>query len=117
MAQHILDMAFELGKLIKESDQFKAVQRKESIMLQDDGAQKLLTQYQKIQQDYQQRQMQGKKLTPEDIKAFEELEVKLLENSLIKDFTEAKGDFDDLLKNVNETINKTMVGAITPKEQ
>jgi cell fate (sporulation/competence/biofilm development) regulator YlbF (YheA/YmcA/DUF963 family) len=115
MAQHILDMALELGKLIKESDQFKDVQAKEGIMLQDAKARELLNNYQKIQQDYQQRQIKGIKLTPEDIKAFEEMEVKLLENGSIKDFTEAKGNFDDLLKNVNETINKSMIGA-APKE-
>lgn len=116
MAQHILDMALELGQLIKESDQFKNAQQKENTMLQDANAQKLLDKYQKIQQEYQQRQIQGKQLTPEDIKDFELMELKLLENPLIKDFTEAKGNFDDLLKSVNETINKTMIGAKVPKE-
>lgn len=109
MKQNILDMALELGKLIKESEQFKTVQNKENIMLQDGPAQKLLTEYQKTQLAYQQKQLQGQKLTPEDIKAFEELEIKLLENSYIKDFTEAKGIFDDLLKTVNETINNAMM--------
>jgi cell fate (sporulation/competence/biofilm development) regulator YlbF (YheA/YmcA/DUF963 family) len=109
MKQNILDMALELGKLIKESEHFKKVQHNETIMLQDAAAQKLLTDYQKLQQAYQLKQQQGQKLTPEDIKAFEELEIKLLENSYIKEFTEAKGVFDDLLKSVNETINKSMM--------
>lgn len=115
MKQNILDMALELGKLIKESEQFKTVQNKENVMLQDVPAQKLLTDYQKTQLAYQQKQQQGQKLTPEDIKAFEELEVKLLENSYIKDFTEAKGIFDDLLKTVNETINNAMMADETPQ--
>lgn len=116
MSQNILDMAFELGKLIKESQIFKNVQQNENLMLQDDTAKKLLSEYQKLQQAYQQKQLQGQKLTPEDIKVFENMELKLMENPLIKDFTEAKGIFDDLLKKVNETINTAMNSDQTKKQ-
>lgn len=116
MVQHILDMSLELGKLIKQSEAFKQLQAKEAVMLQDDNAQKLLADYQKIQLTYQQKQMQGQKLTPEDIKAFEEMELKLLENHYIKDFVKAKGVLEDLLKSVNETINKAMLGGKTSQE-
>lgn len=108
MAQHILDMALELGKLIKESEQFKNTQIKEADMFQDEEAKKLLGVFRDTQMAYAQKQQKGEKLTPGDIKAFEEMELTLLENSNIKEFTEAKGLFDDLLKTVNETINKAM---------
>ncbi|MBM7854147.1 cell fate (sporulation/competence/biofilm development) regulator YlbF (YheA/YmcA/DUF963 family) [Desulfohalotomaculum tongense] len=109
MSQQILDQALELGKLIAESEEFSAVQEKEAAMLKDPAAQELLKEYQQLQQQYQQKQMRGEQITPEEIKAFEEKEVKMLENQFINEFHKAQNKFQNLLNTVNETINKAML--------
>ncbi|MBO8137593.1 MAG: YlbF family regulator [Desulfotomaculum sp.] len=109
MSKQILEKALELGKHIAESEEFASVQEKEAAMLQDPDAKKLLMEYQELQQKYQQKQMQGEKITPEDIKIFESKEIEMLDNENIKKFHEAKDKFQDLLNLVNETINKAML--------
>lgn len=109
VSKQILEKALELGKHIAESEEFASVQEKEAAMLQDPDAKKLLMEYQELQQKYQQKQMQGEKITPEDIKIFESKEIEMLDNENIKKFHEAKDKFQDLLNLVNETINKAML--------
>ncbi|WP_034638823.1 YlbF family regulator [Desulfofalx alkaliphila] len=117
MSQAIMDQALELGRRISESAEFKAVQEKEKNMLQDEAAQKLLKEFQELQQKNQQKQMQGKQITPEDIKEFEAMELKMLENPFIKDFSEAQNAFQNLLNTVNQTINKAMLSARDEQQQ
>ncbi len=109
MSQAIIDKALELGKKIADSDEFNEVQEKEKLMLQDPAADQLLRQFQQLQMKHQQKQMQGKQLSQDDIQEFETFETKMLENPKIKDFYEAQSKFQDLLNNVNQTINKAMM--------
>lgn len=109
MSQQVLDQAFELGKKIAESDEFKAVQQAESTMLSDPEAQKLLMEFQQMQQQQRQKQESGLPITPDEIKNFEQMELKMLQNPLIKNFSEAQHNFQELLNTVNETINNTML--------
>lgn len=114
MSQQIFDQALELGKRISASDEFKAVQAKEAAMFQDEAAQGLLKEFQQLQQGHQQKQEQGHQITPAEIKSFEEMELKMLENPLIKAFSEAQSAFQKLLENVNKTINETMIPNTEP---
>lgn len=110
MSQEVFEQALELGRKIAESEEFKEVQRAESAMLKDSEAQKLLMEFQLLQQQQRQKQQSGISLTAEDIKQFEQIESKMLQNPLIKSFSEAQHKFQELLNAVNETINKTMLG-------
>ncbi|MCL0107831.1 YlbF family regulator [Peptococcaceae bacterium] len=109
MSQEVFEQALELGRKIAESEEFKEVQRAESAMLKDSEAQKLLMEFQLLQQQQRQKQQSGISLTAEDIKQLEQIESKMLQNPLIKSFSEAQHKFQELLNAVNETINKTML--------
>ena len=114
MSQHIFDQALELGRRISECQEFKEVQEKENAMLQDSAAQELLKEFQQMQQVNQQKQMQGQQITPEDIKAFEAMELRMMENPLIREFSESQNKFQNLLNTVNQTINKAMLANRAP---
>lgn len=104
-----MEKALELGKRIADSAEFNEVQEKEAAMLKDPAASELLQSFQQLQQQYQQKQMQGEQLAPEEIKAFEEKEATMMENPFIKEFQEAQEKFQNVLNTVNQTINQAMM--------
>lgn len=110
MAQNVIEQATLLGTMLKDSEEFKAVQQKETAMLQDADAQKALDEHQQARHSLQTKQMQGQQLSQEDIEAFKALESKMMEIAAVKEFYDAREKFESLLNNVNQTINNALLG-------
>lgn len=110
MSQNIIEQANLLGTMLKNSEEFKEVQQKEMIMLQNPDAQKALNEHEQARHSLQSKQMQGQQLTHEDIEALRAIEAKMLEVPAIKDFNDAREKFEALLNNVNQTINRALLG-------
>lgn len=109
MSQNIMEQAALLGNMLKESAEFKAVREREEAMLQDADASKALNQHQQMHTSLQMKQMQGQQLTQEDIQAFKDFESKMMENATVKEFNEAREKFEQLLNQVNTTINNALL--------
>ncbi len=107
----IIEKAHELGVMIKDSDEMKALRESEQAQAQDEEAQKLVAEF-NLKRMNLARDMQEGKMTQEDaIKANNDAFNEMVEKSeTIKAYVEAKKAFDKLVNGVNSVINIYIVG-------
>lgn len=107
----IVEKAHELGQMIKDSDEMKALHEAEETQAHDEQAQQLVAEF-NLKRMNLARDMQEKKLSQEDAikqnnEAFNEMVAK---SETIKNYVEAKKAFDKLVNGVNSTINIYIMG-------
>ncbi|AEF94270.1 protein of unknown function DUF964 [Desulfotomaculum nigrificans CO-1-SRB] len=110
MSDLILEKAFELGKLIAESDRYKTMREKEAAMMADVDAVMLIERYQDLQRSHQMARMQGQELTESQLNEVYELEDKMMQHPLIKEFALIQEDFQKFLNQVNDHISEGIEG-------
>lgn len=102
----IIEKAHELGQLIKESDEIKALHEAEAAQASDADAQQLVSDF-NIRRMNLAKSLQEGKITQEEAiaknnEAFEEM---VASSDVIKAYVEAKKAFDSLVNSVNNVIN------------
>ena len=107
----VIEKANELGQLIRECDEMKALTAAEEAQAKDDAAQELIKEF-NLKRMNLARDLQEGKMTQEDAikannEAFEEMVSK---SESIKAYVEAKKKFDNLLNGVNNIINLYITG-------
>lgn len=107
----IAEKAHELGQMIKDSDEMKALGAAEEAQAHDEAAQKLIAEF-NLKRMNLARDMQEKGLSQEDaIKQNNDAFNEMVEKSeTIKNYVEAKKAFDKLVTGVNSTINLYIMG-------
>jgi len=104
----VIDKALDLGKALTETDEYKEMQKAEAAMGQDPEARKLVTDFQNLHKAYQRMQSMGHKIEEEHMDKLREMHGRMMTNSLIKEYEEARSKFDNLLTEVNSKINQGM---------
>lgn len=107
----IFKKAHELGQLIKDSDEIKALKAAEAAQESDEEAQKLVAEFNMKRMNLA-KALQEEKITQEDAikennSAFEEM---VAASKVIKDYVEAKKAFDKMVNGVNNIINIYIMG-------
>ncbi len=107
----LLEKAHELGEMIKECPEMKALQDAEKRQEEDKDAQELLKEF-NLKRMNLIRDMQSEKITREEAtvknsQAFSEM---IEKSETIKNFVEAKKDFDAVVSEVNGIINYYITG-------
>jgi len=97
--------AEELGRLITQTEEYKEVKEKQSRLFQDQEAVALLQELQNLQVENERKKREGD-LTHEDIKKSEQLELKTLDNPLIRELHEAQIGLQKVLNTVMKNIIK-----------
>lgn len=107
----IIEKAHELGKLIKESAEMEALKTAEATQANDEEAQKFVAEF-NIKRMNLARDIQEGKMSQEDaIKANNEAFEEMVEKcQVIKDYVEAKKNFDKVVNDVNNIINIYIAG-------
>ncbi|SET09496.1 YlbF family regulator [Anaerobranca gottschalkii] len=100
----IKEKVMELAKLIKESEEFKAIKSAEARLKLDPQAQDLIKEFQILQHNILEKQYQGQQPDAEDIKKIQLLESQIGLNLTLKAVMEAQQNFEKLMTDVNETI-------------
>ena len=107
----VIEKANELGQLIKESPEMKALKAAEEAQAKDDAAQELIKEFNLKRMNLARDMQEGKMTQEEAIKknneAFEEMVSK---SESIKAYVEAKKAFDTMLNSVNNIINLYITG-------
>ena len=102
----VIEKANELGQLIKDCPEMKALTDAEQAQAKDDAAQELIKEINLKRMNLARDMQEGKMTQEEAIKAnneaFEEMGAK---SESIKAYVEAKKKFDNLLNGVNNIIN------------
>lgn len=107
----VIDKARELGELIQSSDEMKRMKQAEIAQEADENAKELLKEF-NMQRMNLARDMQKGEISREDAveknnKAFDEL---LEKSAVIKDYIDAKKEFDALVNQVNQILNFYITG-------
>lgn len=107
----LLEMANELGKMIKESPEMVALNAAEAAQEQDDEAKELLKEFNlkrmNLVRDMQENKITREEATQKNNEAFAEM---LEKSATIKAYIEAKKDFDAVVTQVNSIINFYITG-------
>ncbi|MDD6735127.1 MAG: YlbF family regulator [Clostridiales bacterium] len=107
----ILEKANELGQMIKDSAEMKALNEAEEAQSHDDEAQQLIADF-NIKRMNLAKKLREETLTQEEaVKQNNEAFNEMVEKSeTIKNYVEAKKAFDKLVNGVNSTINLYIMG-------
>lgn len=107
----ILEKAHELGEMIKQSEQMKAMDKADEVQQNDAVAQQLLAEYNlkrmNIARDLQQGKLEQGEAIIRNNEAFAEM---VKSNKSIEDFVEAKKNFDNLVSEINKILNYYITG-------
>ena len=107
----ILEKTHELGELIKESAEMKALNEAEEVQKNDAKAEELLQEYNlkrmNIARDFQEGKIQQAEAIIKNNEAFSEM---VKANKSIADYVEAKKAFDEMVAKVNQVLNYYITG-------
>ena len=102
----IFDKAQELGRMIGQSDEYKALRRAESTLREDKDTVAKLEKIQKLAAEVERTMAQGQMPSPETAEAYEGA-VRDLETSAVgQAYVVARANFDKLMGRVNEQIGQ-----------
>ncbi|MBQ3037732.1 MAG: YlbF family regulator [Clostridia bacterium] len=107
----ILEKAHELGELIKNSPEMKAMDEADEAQKNDKEAQELLQEFNlkrmNIARDMQAGKIQQAEAIVKNNEAFSEL---INKNKKIADYVEAKKAFDEMVTKINQVLNFYITG-------
>ena len=107
----IFEKAHELGEMIKESPEMKAMNKAEEAQQNDENAQTLLQEFNlkrmNLARDMQAGKIQQAEAIVKNNEAFSEMVNK---SKTISDYVEAKKAFDNLVQEVNKILNYYITG-------
>jgi cell fate (sporulation/competence/biofilm development) regulator YlbF (YheA/YmcA/DUF963 family) len=108
----IIDKAKELGNMLKESQQMINLKRSEEILMQDEKGKGILNDLYMLQQEMSNAMSETTdKTVLEDIqKRYSGKQDELLAYEVTKAYFEAKGNFDGLMKKINDVILYSVTG-------
>ena len=106
----ILVKAMELGAALSGSEELKQVQAAKQAMFADADALALLQEFQQRHQEFELLRAQGQRLTPEQKEAFQDIQMRMNENELVRSYFVAQERFDNVLRQVNQILNQAIQG-------
>jgi cell fate (sporulation/competence/biofilm development) regulator YlbF (YheA/YmcA/DUF963 family) len=98
------DKAHELGRVLKESNEFKQLAELHAKVNQDEMAKQMLDNFRAIQMELQQKQMQGMELTEEEIQKAQNVFEIVQQHELIGKLMEAEQRMSQLIGEINAII-------------
>ncbi len=111
--KEILELAQKLGNAIAESEEIKTYKEMEKIYFESEEAKAAMQQYEETRAKMT-VEAKEKGMTPETLQLFQqEMKAamdKLMENATVKNYLEAKSDFNDILTKVNSIISYCVQG-------
>ncbi len=107
----IFEKTRELGEMIQNSEQMKKAKNLEILQENNEEAQELLKAF-NLQRMNLARDMQNNKITREEaiLKNNEAFEEMLSKSEVIKNYIDAKKEFDELVNQINQILNFYITG-------
>ena len=111
--KEILEMAQKLGEKIAESEEIKTFHEMEKIYYEDEEAQRVMEEYE-AERAALTIKAKDVGMTPESLQMFQtEMKKsmdKLMSNKTVKEYLEAKSNFNDIIQKVNAIISFCIQG-------
>jgi len=106
----ILDKAKELGEEIATSKELLQMRDAEVAMMGNVEARNLVEEFNKKQKSFIELKSRGTKLSDDQIKEVEDLEKRVMGNTLIVDFFRKQQTFENIIEQINEIIGGAIAG-------
>ena len=102
----VIEKAAEFAEALASSPEFRAFNKAREQMMSDEGAQRMLSEFQRRQQSFQIAQMTGYSVSMEEINSLKEFQRKLLEHPTLKKFFQAQQEVGKLIQITNNIISQ-----------
>ncbi len=104
MSDAVLDKARELGRVLTQSPEYRDVKAKQKAMFNDNAALEMLKTFHLMQDAAKKKQAQGQALSQQEVRALEEMELKMAAHPTISAFHESQRSYQKLINKVLETV-------------
>jgi len=106
------DLAHQLARAIKDSDEYKSFIEKKEALDQDERNKKMVEDFQKQILEIQLAYMSGKEISEEELEKIGKLEEVLNLNPIINSYFQAELRFSQLIQDINNIIGEAIEDAI-----
>jgi len=104
MSVNVYDLAYDLEKGLRNSEEYKDLQKQIEAVNQDEIAKKMFENFREVQLKLQQKQMMGQELTPEELEHAQKLSQVVQQNQTIQQLLAAEQRMSTLFAELNEII-------------
>ncbi len=108
MSENLYDVAYNLEKALRESDDFKTLKRLYDEVNADESASKMFENFRNIQLNLQQKQMQGQEITQEEIDQAQKSVQLVQQHELISQLMAAEQRLSMVVTELNKIIMKPL---------
>jgi len=115
MSEEVIKKARELGKALKETEEYKEFVEAQKALDENEEIQKLLKDYDEKAKDIQLKQMTGENID-EDMISLQKIEKEIVESGTMQRYTTAERKFKELVDSANKAIVEAMEGEEEEKE-
>lgn len=115
MSEEVIKKARELGKALKETEEYKEFVEAQKALDKNEEIQKLLKDYDEKAKDIQLKQMTGENID-EDMISLQKIEKEIVESETMQKYTTAERKFKELVDSANKAIVEAMEGEEEEKE-
>jgi UPF0342 protein SPD_1206 len=105
---NIYDKANEFERALRESDEYKASVAASEGLYADEEANSLYTEFVSKQKELMESAQTGAQPTEEELKVFEEIQQKLMENAKFLEFVHAQQKLQFLIEDLNKIMYKPL---------
>lgn len=105
---NLYDIANELEKAIRESEEFNAVKSNYEKVNNDETSKVIFEDFRTIQMTLQEKQMTGQEITEEDIQSANELAEKIEKDENISNLMQAEQRMGQIIDDVNRIVMKPL---------
>lgn len=102
----VMEKARDLGKEIRNTEQYQELERVSENMQEDTEASQMIKEVQELQQQIQFAQQSGVQPSEDQIQQFNDLKSKMDTNLTIQAYAKAQNDFSQFMQEVNSAISE-----------
>lgn len=104
--EEALAMCLELGKIIAQTEEYKAMKEAEYNLLHDAEARRMVENLQQLQMEQAKKQMSGIELTEEEKKKLRDAEQTAVQHPVVRASHLSNANFQDLMKEISKKIRE-----------
>jgi len=102
------DKAEELGRLLGQTDEYKALRRATEALREDPAVQKVLAEGERLAQDIERVAQQGQEPTKEQVEQYDRALQSVQSNPVYQQMVAAQSNFEKLMARINARIYEGM---------
>ena len=109
------EKAEDLGRVLGQTDEYKALRRATEALREDQAVQKVLAEAERLAQDIERVAQQGKEPTKEQVEKYDQALQSVQGNSVYQQMVAAQANFEKLMTRINARIYEGIKkGAASP---